>query len=64
MALGKQISPEMSQQLDQVLAKSDETIEAIHVRIDEAQRQGGADAIRWAEKCVAISREQLARARR
>lgn len=60
----KQISPEMSQQLDQVLAKADETIEATHVRLDEAHGQGVADAIRWGEKCVAISREQLAKARR
>lgn len=60
----KQISPEMSQQLDQVLAKADETIEAVHVRLDEAQRQGVVDAIRWGETCVAISREQLAKARR
>jgi hypothetical protein len=60
----KQISPEISQQLDQVLAKADETIEASRVRLDEAQRQGVADAIRWGEKCVAFSREQLAKARR
>jgi hypothetical protein len=59
----KQISPELSQQLDQVLAKADETIEATRVRLDEAQRQGVADAIRWGEKCVAFSREQLAQVR-
>ena len=59
----KQISPEMSQQLDQVIAKADETIEATRVRIDEAQRRGVADAIRWGEKCVAFSREQVAKAR-
>lgn len=59
----KQISPEMSQQLDQVIAKADETIEATRVRLDEAQRRGVADAIRWGEKCVAFSREQLVKVR-
>lgn len=60
----KQISPEMSQQLDQVLSKAQETTEAIRVRLDEAQRQGVADAIRWGDKCVDFSREQLAKSRR
>ena len=60
----KQISPEISQQFDQALARADETIEATRVRLDEAQRQGVAVAIRWGEKCVAFSREQLAEARR
>jgi hypothetical protein len=34
----QQISPEISQQLDQALARADETIEATRVRLDEAQR--------------------------
>ena len=60
----KPISPEISQKLDQVLAKADETIKTTQARLDEAQRQGVANAIRWGEKCVAFSREQLAKARR
>ena len=59
----KPISPEISQQLDQALAKADETIEATRVRLDEAQRQGALNAIHWGEKCMAFSREQLAKAR-
>lgn len=59
----KPISPELSQQLDLALAKAKETIETTRVRLDEAQRQGALNAIRWGEKCTAFSREQLAKAR-
>jgi hypothetical protein len=58
------ISPGISQKLDQVLAKADETIKTTQARSDEAQRQGVASVIRWGEICVAFSREQLAKARR
>jgi hypothetical protein len=59
----KQISPEISQQLSRVLAKADETIETTRLRLDDAQRQGIEGVIRWGDKCVAFSREQLAKAR-
>jgi len=58
------LSPEKSQQIDQVLAKADEQLEAARVHIDEVQRQGVENAIRWGEKCTAISQEQLAKSRR
>lgn len=60
----KPISPGISQTLDQVLAKADETIKTTQARLDEAQRQGVANVIRWGEICEAFSREQLAKARR
>lgn len=60
----KPISPETQRKLDQTLAKADETIKATYARLDEAQKQGVVSAIQWGEKCVAFSREQLAKARR
>ena len=60
----KPISPETQRKLDQTLAKADETITATYARLDEAQRQRVASAIQWGEKCVAFSREQLAKERR
>ena len=60
----KPISPEISQKLDQALAKADETIETTQASLDESLRQGVANAIRWGEKCVAFSRGQLAKAGR
>jgi len=60
----KQVSPEVSERLDQVVANAEATLEATRVRLDEAQRQGVADTIRWGEKCVAFSQEQLANVRR
>lgn len=53
----KPISPEVSRKLDQVLAKADESIETTRAYL-------AANAIRWGERCMAFSREQLAKATR
>jgi hypothetical protein len=59
----KPISPEISQKLDQALAKAEETIKSTWARLDDAQRQGVENTILWGKKCMAFSREQLAKPR-
>jgi tRNA A37 N6-isopentenylltransferase MiaA len=53
-------SPEISQ----MLAQANELVRAGQEHIDEAMRQGVENTIRWGERCMAFSREQLAKARR
>jgi hypothetical protein len=60
----KPVPPETQQALDQAYAKTDEAVRATYASIDEVQRQMAERAIRWGEKCMTLSREHLARARR
>lgn len=59
----KPISPELSQEVDQALAKAHESIKIGQARLDESQRQGVENTIHWGDKCVAFSQEQLAKVR-
>lgn len=60
----KSISPDVQRRLDQTAAKVDEAVKATYVHIDQAQKKMAESAIQWGEKCIAFSREQLAKTRR